>query len=94
MKTKTIPAIVMLVAGFAVCIISFVNNFSFSLFIRTLFFALIGFYVLGYIIKIVLDINMRKLDDEQLTADDLGFTDGEILEDMDLGVVVEDDEQE
>lgn len=94
MKTKTIPAIVMLAAGFAVCIISFVNNFSFSLFIRTLFFALIGFYVLGYIIKIVLDINMRKLDDEQLTADDLGFTDGEILEDMDLGVVVEDDEQE
>lgn len=93
MKTKQIPAIVMLIAGFAVCIISFVNNFSFSSFIRTLFWALIGFYVLGYIIKIVLDISMKKLDDEQLTADDLGFTDGEILEDMDLGVI-EDDGQE
>lgn len=93
MKTKQIPAIVMLIAGFAVCIISFVNNFSFSLFIRTLFWVLIGFYVLGYIIKIVLDINMKKLDDEQLTADDLGFTDGEILEDMDLGVI-EEEEQE
>lgn len=93
MKTKQIPAIVMLIAGFAVCIISFLNNFSFSLFIRTLFWVLIGFYVLGYIIKIVLDINMKKLDDGQLTADDLGFTDGEILEDMDLGVI-EDDEQE
>lgn len=94
MKTKAIPAIVMLVGCFAVCLISFVNNFGFSLFIRTLFCALIGFYVLGYIIKVVLDINMKKLDDDQLTADDLGFTDGEILEDMDLGTIVEDDVQE
>ncbi len=94
MKTKQIPAIVMLAAGFAVCIISFVNDFSFSLFIRTLFWALLGFYVLGYIIKIVLDINLKKMDEDQLTADDLGFTDGEILEDMDLGVIEEEDEQE
>lgn len=91
MKTKHIPAIVMLIAGFAMCIISFVNDFSFSFFIRALFLALIGFYILGYIIKIVLDINISKMDDEELTADDLGFTDGEILEDIDLEVV--EDEQ-
>lgn len=87
MKTKHIPAIVMLIAGFAMCIISFVNDFSFSFFIRAMFFALLGFYILGYIIKVVLDINISKADDEELTADDLGFTDGEILEDIDLETI-------
>ncbi len=87
MKTKHIPAMVMLIAGFAMCIISFVNDFSFSFFIRAMFFALLGFYILGYIIKIVLDINITKMNEDELTADDLGFTDGEILEDVDLEVI-------
>ena len=89
MKTRAIPAIVMLVAGFAVCIVTFVNDYSISFFLRTLFWALIGFYILGYIIKIVLDMSIAKQREDDITADDLGFTDGEILEDMDLGVVEE-----
>lgn len=93
MKTKQIPAIVMLTAGFAVCIITFVNDYSLSFFIRTLFGALIGFYILGYIIKIVLDISIRKQREDDITADDLGFTDGEILEDMDLGVIEEEKQE-
>lgn len=80
MKTKQIPAIVMLTAGFVLCIISYMNDFSLSYLIRSMFCVLIGFYILGYIIKIILDMNMTKLDDE-FTADDLGFVDGEILED-------------
>lgn len=80
MKTKQIPAIVMLAAGFVMCIISYVNDFSLSFLIKSMFFVLIGFYILGYIIKIILDMNMTQLDDE-FTADDLGFVDGEILED-------------
>lgn len=83
MKTKPIPAIVMLIAAFAMCIISYVNDFSLSFLIRAMFLVLIGFYILGYIIKIILDMNMSKLDDE-ITADDLGFADGEIIEDVDL----------
>ena len=71
MKTKQIPAIVMLAAGFVLCIISYMNDFSLSYLIRSMFCVLIGFYILGYIIKIILDMNMTKLDDE-FTADDLG----------------------
>ena len=83
MKTKQIPAIVMLTAAFAMCIISYVNDFSLSLFIRSMFFVMIGFFVLGYVIKFILDINISQLDDE-ITADDLGFVDGEIIEEEEL----------
>lgn len=83
MKTKQIPAIVMLTAAFAMCIISYVNDFSLSLFIRSMFFVMIGFFVLGYVIKFILDMNISQLDDE-ITADDLGFVDGEIIEEEEL----------
>ena len=36
------------------------------------------------IIKIVLDMNVSQLDDEFVTAEDLGFADGEIIEDMEF----------
>ena len=81
MKTKQIPAIVMLTAGFAMCIISYVNDYSLSFLIKAMFFVLVGFGMLGYVIKIILDINIAKKLDENFTADDLGFIDGEILED-------------
>lgn len=93
MKTRPIPAIVMLIAGFAVCIITFVNDYSISFMLRTLFWVLIGFYILGYIIKIILDMSIAKQREEEITADDLGFTDGEILEDMDLGVIEEETQE-
>ncbi len=80
MKTKQIPAIVMLAAGFAMCIISYVNGYGISFLIRSMFWVLIGFYILGYIIKIILDRSISSLD-EEFTAEDLGFIDGEILED-------------
>jgi len=82
MKTKQIPAIVMLTAGFAVCIISYINDYSLSFLIRALLGVLIGFYVLGFIIKIILDRSIATLD-EEVTADYLVFVDGEILEDED-----------
>ncbi len=89
MKTKQIPAMVMLTAGFAMCIISYVNDFSFSFFIRTMIFVLIGFYLLGCVIKMILDRNMSQMD-EQFTAEDLGFADGEIIEDVEL---IEDEQE-
>ena len=60
MKTKQIPAMVTLAAAFAMCIISYVNDYSLSFFIRAMFFVLIGFFILGMIIKIVLDMNIDR----------------------------------
>ncbi len=90
MKTKQIPAMVTLFAAFVMCIISYVNDFSLSFFIRTSFFVLVGFFLLGVVIKIVLDMNVSKLDEEFITADDLGFADGEIIEDMEF---IEEDQE-
>ena len=47
MKTKQIPAIVMLAASFVLCIISYMNDFSLSYLSRSMFCVLIGFYILG-----------------------------------------------
>ncbi len=83
MKTKHIPALVTLTAAFAMCIISFINDFSLSFLIRTMFVVLLGFYLLGCIIKLILDRNMSQMA-EEFTAEDLGFADGEIIEDMEF----------
>lgn len=84
MKTKQIPAFVTLFAAFAMCIISYVNDYSLSFFIRAMFLVLVGFFVLGMIIKIVLDMSVSKLDEEFVSAEDLGFADGEIIEDVEF----------
>ena len=84
MKTKQIPAIVTLFAAFVMCIISYVNDYSLSFFIRAMFLVLVGFFVLGMVIKIVLVMSVSQLDEEFVTAEDLGFADGEIIEDMEF----------
>jgi len=88
MKTKLIPALVMLTAGCAVCIITLVNGYGLSFMIKSLFVVMLCFLVLGCIIKWVLDASCTKLERE-MTAEDLGFADGEILEDVE---VTEDEE--
>lgn len=90
MKTKQIPAIVTLFAAFAMCIISYVNDYSLSFFIRAMFFVILGFFILGVVIKIVLDMTVSQVDEEFVTAEDLGFADGEIIEDMEF---IEDEQE-
>lgn len=63
MNTRSIPAIVMLAAGFVTCVVGILNNFSFGTFTKTLFLVLIGFYVLGCIVKLVLDKGFRIMQD-------------------------------
>ena len=63
MNTKPIPAIIMLTAGFVTCIVGIVQHFSFGKYIKTLFLVLIGFYLLGCIVKLVLDKGFRVMDE-------------------------------
>ena len=63
MNTKPIPAIIMLAAGFMTCVVGIVQHFSFGKYIKTLFLVLIGFYLLGWIVKLVLDKGFRVMDD-------------------------------
>ena len=57
MKTKTIPVILMLVAGAMACVLGFVYRYETTQFFTMVFTVLIVFYMLGCIVKIIIDKN-------------------------------------
>ncbi len=74
MKTNNVPALVMLTAGFIDCVIAIRTGQSLLSFTRQLLIVLLIFYILGSIIKVILDRNFNDMDD---------------LEDVDLGEELE-----
>lgn len=81
MKTKPVPAIIMLTAGFVTCIVGIVQHFSFGTYVKTLFLVLIGFYLLGCIVKLVLDKGFRVMDDPLSNYDELEI-DEDLMDDL------------
>lgn len=71
MKTNSVPAVVMLSAGFIDCALSIYQRLSLFDFTRRLLLVLVVFYILGCAVKLVLDINFAKKDDppEEETAE-------------------------
>lgn len=57
MKTKTIPVILMLVAGAMACVLGFVYRYEKTQFFTMVLTVLIVFYMLGCIVKIIIDKN-------------------------------------
>ena len=73
MKTKQVPAIVMLVAGFMTCIVSIFQGLEADKFLKILLFVLVSFYILGGVIKIILDqsfIEAKKKEASEETEED------------------------
>lgn len=54
-RTKYIPAIVMLTAGFVVCIVTFLNKYSLKGALMAILFTMVGFLIIGYMIKFVVN---------------------------------------
>lgn len=65
MKTKQVPAIIMLVAGLCVCIIAFLRQMEVKTFLKTLLLTLIVFYFIGGIAKLVLDPFFKQKESPQ-----------------------------
>ena len=65
MKTKGIPAVVLLLPGLVTCIIGIVQHMETDVFIKTLLAVLIIFYVLGCIVKLVRDKNFKEMDEPE-----------------------------
>ena len=57
MKTKSIPAILMLIAGAIACILGFVYQYETTHFFTMVLIVLIVFYILGCIVKVIIDKN-------------------------------------
>lgn len=61
MKTKPIPAIVMLVAGLVVCIAGMAGHMET---VKMLLVVLIVFYIIGGIVKLLIDKNFKDMEEE------------------------------
>lgn len=69
MKTNGIPAIVMLSAGFVDCVLAIYTHMSLWNFTRQLLFVLILFYIIGCVVKVILDCNFKDMEQEETTED-------------------------
>ena len=67
MKTKSVPAIVMLSAGFVACVAGICAHMEVADFMKMLLIVLIVFYLPGGVVKIVLDRNFAGMNDEDGT---------------------------
>lgn len=67
MKTKSVPAIIMLTAGFIACIAGMYAHMEVAGFMKMLLIVLIVFYILGCLVKMVLDKNFAEVPEEETT---------------------------
>lgn len=65
MKTNAVPAVIMLTAGLIDCILSFYEHVSLFVFTRRLLIVLVIFYILGCVVKIVLDCNFKEMGEPE-----------------------------
>ena len=67
MKTKSIPAIVMLSAGFIACIAGMSAHMEVADFMKMLLVVLLLFYILGCFMQMIIDKNFKEKQDEETT---------------------------
>lgn len=62
MNTRPLPAIIMLIAGLITCLIAIITKIETVSTLKTLLLVLVGFYILGLIVKIIIDksINIHE----------------------------------
>lgn len=64
MNTKPIPAVLALIAGFVTCIMSFVQHADITVFAKRFIIVCVVFFIVGYIVRIVLDMNFKEMAEE------------------------------
>lgn len=94
MKTNGVPAIVMLLAGFTDCIIAIRTHMTLESFTRQLFLVLLIFYVIGCIVKLILDRNIDKMEDVKTVEEELSEKKVDIDETSEEKTAEEDAEKE
>lgn len=95
MNTKSVPAIIMLIAGFVACVAGIVSHMDVADFMKMLLIVLIVFYILGCIVKLLLDRNFPKMQEEETTDGEETEEEEESLEneEPETAETVEEDEK-
>lgn len=71
MNTKSMPAILALIAGFVTCIISFIQRVDTVVFAKKFIIVCIIFFAIGTVIRIVIQMNFKDtLTEEEHAADE------------------------
>ena len=63
MKTRPIPVIIMLTAGFVACIVGIIQRMDMEIFVKTVLVAMVIFLLLGQVVRIILERNIQKMAD-------------------------------
>ena len=76
MKTKTLPVILMLVAGAIACILGFVYHYETTDFFTMVLIVLVVFYMLGCIVQGIIDKNFSDFgkEDENGVLQTIGWS--------------------
>lgn len=69
MKTKQIPAIIMLIAGLVTSIAAVINHMETVQFLKILVVVLVAFYIIGCVGKVILDRNFKEEVEEEATEE-------------------------
>ena len=64
MNTKSIPAFIMLLAGAVASILGLINRYETTEFIIMILIVLLVFYIIGGIVKIIVDKNFKGMDEQ------------------------------
>lgn len=70
MRTKFIPIIIMLAAGFVSCIITILNKYEVSDSLLIILLTLVGFYVIGYIARKILEKVLKPKEEATEEVDE------------------------
>ncbi len=87
MNTKSLPAVLALIAGFATCIMSFVQHVDTVVFAKRFVIVCIIFFAIGTVISVIIRMNFKEMSDDkedpEQTEGSLDEEDGETKEDTD-----------
>ena len=90
MNTKQVPAVISLAAGLVAVIVTTIRRAELIEVLTTLFIVLLSFYILGCIVKAILDKFVGEEEEENLENEDEEIE----LENIDTGERKEEDNQE
>lgn len=69
MNTRQLPPVLALVAGFMTCVMSFVQRVDMTVFAKRFIVVTIIFFIIGVVLKIVIDINFKSIAEDEETEE-------------------------
>ncbi|MCM1282130.1 MAG: hypothetical protein NC180_08830 [Muribaculaceae bacterium] len=79
-RTNLLPALIMLTAGAIDCVVSIIGHLSMLEFTRRLLIVLVIFYILGSVVKLVVDINFPQMQDVPAAEEETPSTEEDVTE--------------